>query len=286
MKSSNPACILQWNMASAKYLNGAQKSEFRDDVELLGKRKNILKDLVLENSPSLVALQEAPNIGDVLIPLGFSIDGDDGLVAAFRSDHWTQKKKLASTNRIKILLLKNRRSSRNVLYVNIHAPSKLYGDECERDDTIRIHVIDLLRTAVRDCANVEFEILVAGDFNKQPYDNIMLERSGLNARRSIDWVSSQSNSSILKPLFNPAWRYLGHHDGIGGTYCYTGTNPHGPWYVFDQVLLSKGLIEKQTTVFKVISATKNETLLTPRSMKPKKEIASDHLPALTTLHNC
>lgn len=77
------------------------------------------------------------------------------------------------------------------------------------------------------------DILIAGDFNDEPFDASVV--AALGAIRSRNAVLEREH---VPALFNPSWRFLAEPDV--GTYYY---NAQWAWHVFDQVIVSKGLLD-------------------------------------------
>lgn len=77
------------------------------------------------------------------------------------------------------------------------------------------------------------DILLIGDFNDDPFDRSIAE--SLRAVRSRNAVLNRRDE---KTLFNPSWALLGRSDE--GTYYF---NREWVWNVFDQVIVSRGLLD-------------------------------------------
>lgn len=83
-------------------------------------------------------------------------------------------------------------------------------------------------------AGREADVLVVGDLNDEPFDPSVVD--ALGAVRSRNAVVNRRN---VRHLFNASWELLGQSD-LGTIYY----NPEWTWNVFDQVIVSRGLLDE------------------------------------------
>jgi hypothetical protein len=116
-----------------------------------------------------------------------------------------------------------------------------------------------------------------------PFDEHMVGRTFLNANRSLEFSSSERAQRPYEVkdgrLQNPTWSLLGRTKPPLGTYYKTGF-AGGPWYVYDQVLLSPEHCIRHRPQARLVIKANKAPLYSPRSTvrSPDENIGSDHFP--------
>lgn len=163
----------------------------------------------------------------------------------------------------------------------VHFPSKLCSaarDGCRRkaDDM------------VRELQDLEKKVIILGDFNSNPYEEIMLGFDYFHAL-PFSQIVKQKNSrtsygSKRRIFYNPMWSYINDLSDLHGTYYIDSNESICTGYnVFDQVLLSANMIDDlENRNIKIITKI-NGALLVDSKNRPNKEVYSDHLPISFTI---
>ncbi len=117
-----------------------------------------------------------------------------------------------------------------------HWPSRGGGKDAVgyRHKTASVCVKEVARILAAAKDGDDPDILLLGDFNDDPYDAPV--RDTLGAVRSKNAVLNRNNKTLL---YNAAWTFLGRSDF--GTYYY---NREWVWNVFDQAIMSRGLLKE------------------------------------------
>ena len=266
--------ILQWNMGCGPF------ASVKATVAI--SRLQVLRDLLVEQVPSLVALQEAPQPASATLrKAGFSTYGSGGLLLGMRNADW--KKGRAILRQTKILTVEVQLAPQRFLLISdVHLLSRQYSQQLRRDNEALAAVKAISNLRVQYVNRMCGEIIV-GDFNLTPHDGIMMMDEGFYANRSRTYVETMARKSVLpmKPMYNPAWHIYGRaEEPLGSLY---DTNPiDGPWLVFDQVLMSADLIGSTSHEVIVVTSTTGTGLLSSGVKRPDKETGSDHLPLIST----
>ena len=135
----------------------------------------------------------------------------------------------------------------------------------------------MLSRELKEDVNKYNKCIVIGDFNSNPFEKSIVSASCLSALPSKDKKYRKVQGKMYKILYNPMWKFFGDFDKYPGTYYYDSSNDiNYYWHIFDQVLISQGLInyfdDKSLKIVKNIN-TKNLII----KQKINKSI-SDHLP--------
>jgi hypothetical protein len=136
----------------------------------------------------------------------------------------------------------------------------------------------------------ETPILVAGDFNAEPYDDVLAASLATARYREVVQEHRPRQPEDLL-LYNAAWRWLGERhpwDGVSppslaGTY-HTGKRRPGSWRTFDHVLVSRSLLGTSgwTLMEQTLGAWPHELVFDAEKSRPRKPF--DHLPLCGELH--
>lgn len=130
--------------------------------------------------------------------------------------------------------------------------------------------------------------VVVGDFNADPFEDVVGGIRGLHAIRVRD-VGGRRVRSVLKQDYeffcNPMWScYKGWERSPPGTYYFNGGSVHEVfWHIVDQVVLRPHALHMfRERDVRILTEAGNTSLLTSRG-NPNKKKASDHLPVLFKL---
>jgi exonuclease III len=283
--------VLQWNMGCSHARNAAPVA-----TQIEQDRCELIEAMIEEHNPTFVALQETPHecpdrLREKLARRYEVIKGQSGLITLYSID-WSESH-FAHEQRASMLLLKHRDESINVQIRlwNVHFWSNYKTDSKEIASKVRKFVNDHVRQhrleSISKTSKKTSEIIV-GDFNICPYAETVAGRDCLWANQSLQWALTRARSAgrdpdkRYQPLFNPSWELLGHHEPPFGTYYYDKRpDVDGPWYVFDQMLMSPvhGLTNQRHTML-LSKVGKKELWSDNKSRRPDAQLGSDHYPVL------
>lgn len=162
----------------------------------------------------------------------------------------------------------------------VHLPSKLYAGE--RD-------VEIVATQfVRDLREAQLTVkhnssVIVGDFNANPFDEMMLMANYFNSIPYADIVKRKRTRSVYGELYqmfyNPMWNYIGDLNEINSTYFYDSGGAIDFYYhIYDQVIISADMLEfYDKDGLKIITKTSTHRIVDEYN-KPNKEKYSDHLP--------
>ena len=163
----------------------------------------------------------------------------------------------------------------------VHFPSKLSPAALE----------GCRRTAddmVRELQDLEKKVVIIGDFNSNPYEEIMLGFDYFHALPYSEVVrrkNSRISYGIERRIFyNPMWNYINDFSNPHGTY-YLDSNASicTGYNILDQVLLSANMIDDlENKSIRIITEVNGETLVNDLN-RPDKGKYSDHLPIVFTV---
>lgn len=163
----------------------------------------------------------------------------------------------------------------------VHFPSKLHlqiQDSCKR------HADDM----VRELQDLKEKVIILGDFNSNPYEDIMLNFNCFHALPYSDVVKQRNTRKSLETerriFYNPMWNYINEFSNPHGTY-YLNSNANiwTGYNILDQVLLSANMIDDlENKDIKIITKV-NEKILVDACNIPDEKNYSDHLPIAFTI---
>lgn len=272
--------ILFWNASIGKKCKHTE--QHRDRIETL------LVDLIIENMADIVVLAEYES--DLLKVCD---------MLAIRGYLYKEGKSINPKCRVK-LLLKDELSYEyykdpeyyfivriinavgyEFLLGGVHFPSKLSPAALE----------GCKRTAydmVRELQDLEKKVVILGDFNSNPYEEIML---GFDYFHALPYsnVVQQRNSRVSygverRIFYNPMWNYINDFSNPHGTY-YLDSNASicTGYNILDQVLFSANMIDDlETKNIKIVTEVNGEMLVDDLN-RPDKRKYSDHLPIIFTV---
>jgi hypothetical protein len=167
----------------------------------------------------------------------------------------------------------------------VHLPSLMWRSTREIEHAA-VPVHEAIRAARRIAVNAGALEVVAGDFNMAPYADVLVLPSpgGFGANRCLPWTSRRKKSAEAEhvPLYNPTWSLLAAEEPPQGSYY--SARDLGPWYVFDQVLMSPEMAPSKTPRVMVASTAGGTALHSPKPVcKPLESVGSDHFPVIAHL---
>ncbi len=131
-------------------------------------------------------------------------------------------------------------------------------------------------------------LVVMGDFNADPYDPEMCARSGgffaLRDRDTLDQQPMVADGALRLPIFNPMWAHLSEKDGSmpRGTNAYRNPHQGPPARTYDQILVSRELVDSVAGLPGIWARIGDKSLITKRDGRgpggyPRASF-TDHLP--------
>jgi endonuclease/exonuclease/phosphatase family metal-dependent hydrolase len=268
--------LLQWNM---------DFNWKRCNAETIARRRAILSNLVSEHSPSIVFLQEAVKDSKCGLPPNlaakYATEQHKNLVVAYLKQEWCLEGTPHTAPRAICVPLTHLRTGAKLCAWNVHFDTGMYSMDREdvRDDIKRN--LRSLWDEVRKSSKDRTEIMV-GDFNCPPYDALLLGTDFICTNRCLDWVQKRQNLPDRR-LFNASWTLMSQRRSPLGTY-YHSTTLHGPWLVFDQVLMSPDHVpsDKEEVVC-IVSKAGGTNLASSGVGKPDRKVGSDHFPVVARI---
>lgn len=253
-----------------------------------GRIEALLVELIIENKADIVVLAEYEldllKMCDLLAIYGYS---------------YKEGRPINSKCRVKLLLKEELRyeyykdpkyyfivkitnvAGYEFLLGGVHFPSKLSStapEGCKRNAD----------NMMRELQNLEEKVIILGDFNSNPYEEIMLGFDYFHALPYSEIVlqkNSRVSYGIERRLFyNPMWNYMNDFSNPHGTYYLdSNTSIYTGYNIFDQVLLSANMInDVENTSIKIITEV-NDKMLVNALNRPDKNTYSDHLPIVFTI---
>lgn len=272
--------ILFWNASIGEKCKHTK--QHKDRIEAL------LVELIIENKADIVVLAEYEldllKMCDLLAIYGYS---------------YKEGRPINSKCRVKLLLKEELRyeyykdpkyyfivkitnvAGYEFLLGGVHFPSKLSStapEGCKRNAD----------NMMRELQNLEEKVIILGDFNSNPYEEIMLGFDYFHALPYSEIVlqkNSRVSYGIERRLFyNPMWNYMNDFSNPHGTYYLdSNTSIYTGYNIFDQVLLSANMInDVENTSIKIITEV-NDKMLVNALNRPDKNTYSDHLPIVFTI---
>jgi len=145
----------------------------------------------------------------------------------------------------------------------------------------------------------QFNTILVGDLNHNPYENNLCDPYLLNAKNSREIISFLLKTPLTKVdkdfWYNPMWNFLGDHDFVTNTPKITGsyfryTNSEQPmWNLLDGFLVRPSVMDKiNFNQSEILTKTNSINFLKPFIVRDDesfiKDDISDHLPIKFTLN--
>jgi endonuclease/exonuclease/phosphatase family metal-dependent hydrolase len=250
------------------------------DAATTTRRVNLLREIVAEFSPSLVALQEAPSEPELRVALGFQFEvqrTESGVASVYDTRSWSCDRRDISERRIAVFGLLATGAGTSLWMLNVHGPG-LFVDEYSKQGFVREVATKVRKLRESDANRRE---IIVGDVNLPPFDISVMRSEGLYASRCLPWVSERS-TGIRRALFNPTWSLLAHHQDPSGTFYRSDVSFDGPWCAVDQVIVSAELARDFS--LDIIDKVRGKSLRRSGHVgMPDVSTGSDHLPLLARL---
>ena len=143
-------------------------------------------------------------------------------------------------------------------------------DRRNYDENVRIEEIRKALEAVKE-TNCKKSLFV-GDFNCMPFDKELTTSTGMHA--VLFKKEMKDNKNGKEKHYNPMLLLLNEGDQMYGSYRYIDNSYPLYWYSFDQVIVSKKLMNSIYDI-EYLKSIKKKTLLSKKYDNPS---ISDHLP--------
>jgi hypothetical protein len=288
------AGVLSWNMRHVES-NGRTPQSTRaeraaHDQRVIDLLRGLLQHFrTLKQVPTIVLLQEAPHpaAGDVLRASGFQVVAQEAFVTgAFPAADWVNDASVvnAPARWGMPAAFRELTSGLQLSVSNVHLPSRMHA----QDGAIEL-AAGYLREDIchqRTTALGRSEV-VAGDFNLTPDAGALMHPmpKGLGANRCRRHVGSpRQQDPRWRGFLNASWSLLGKTDYPLASYYYAGSKLDGPWYQYDQILLSPDLVGNRQISSEILVQIGNDSLITTNYYsEPDKGVGSDHLPVMVRL---
>ena len=179
----------------------------------------------------------------------------------------------------------NREQSRYVLYsvncdsfqyiiVGTHFPN---SDANDRKSIIRDLIADLReQERIRKHSNS----IIIGDLNASPFDEELIQKDSFNAVLYKEVIRKKKEITYQRKkyrlLYNPILNYISEDNRQYGSFYYTGGSKSLYWYCYDQVLMTRELMDDFKEM-EYCQSIGGKSLL--REVCPNESI-SDHLPLI------
>lgn len=180
----------------------------------------------------------------------------------------------------------NREQSRYVLYsvrcdsfpyiiVGTHLPSNPHTKKDGRKYIIRNLIEDLKE---QEKIHGHSNSIIIGDLNASPFDDELIQKDSFNAVLYKDVIRRRKEVTYLggrfRLLYNPILNYISETNRQYGSYYYSGEFNCLYWYCYDQVLMTRNLIDNFQGM-EYCQSIGGKSLI--KKVCPDKSI-SDHLP--------
>lgn len=163
------------------------------------------------------------------------------------------------------------------IIAGVHLPAPPTASSSDRKDIIRDLVLDVCE---QENTAKNRRTIVIGDFNCNPFDEEIIEKSAMNAVLFKKLIDSQEvithQGKKYRRFYNPTIHYLSESTHTyGSIYCASG-NAQIYWNSFDQVMVRKEISDTLKNVM-YLTSINGKSLI--KDIRPNDSI-SDHLPLL------
>lgn len=171
------------------------------------------------------------------------------------------------------------------LLSGVHFPSNLHASNRDAEMVVGQYIRDLKEAQVDIGHN---KSIVVGDFNANPFDEVMLLTNFFNAIPYADIVENKKERRVYgkdyQMFYNPMWNLLGDRNVINSTYFYDSGGAIDFYRnIYDQVIISADMIAYyDKSALRIITETETQNLV-DEDIKPNKREFSDHLPIVFSI---
>lgn len=259
--------ILQWNQGGRG--NSAPRS--------------ILGELIDAERPSIILLQEASaSARATLTARRYQVlqATNRRVLTAYATMDWTSGRNMAhDAPHYALALLNSTQNMTRLAVWNIHLRSRSWAQDHEIEATLRGPFLRELQQLRQQPLYQGCSEIVAGDFNLSPFMNAFWE---IGANRCLTWALRQCKNARAKQpaLYNPSWSFLRAGGGVGGTYYKSGPGD-GPWFVYDQALITPGIAIPDCA--RLVTRVGTTHLTTGADDRPDSRVGSDHFPVVVKI---
>lgn len=127
------------------------------------------------------------------------------------------------------------------------------------------------------------KVIIAGDFNADPFEEVMLKANYFHALPYADIVENKRERDVYgknyQMFYNPMWNFFGDLNTPHST-CYYDSGGAFNFYkhIFDQVIVSADMVKYfDKDNLKIVTETSSGVLADGKGIPNRKEY-SDHLP--------
>ena len=170
--------------------------------------------------------------------------------------------------------------SYNFIIAGVHLPAPPTASASDRKDVIRDLVRDICE---QERKRKSYSTIVIGDFNCNPFDEEIVEKSAMNAVLFKQLIDNQEyvrhQEKQYRRFYNPTLHYLSETTQTYGSIYNSTGNAQIYWNSFDQIMVRKELTDALKEVF-YLTSINGKSLI--KRIKPDDSI-SDHLPLLAVI---
>lgn len=186
---------------------------------------------------------------------------------------------ISETSRITARELYSYKLKESISFICLHYQSKVNWDEGDQN-AYSSEIQNFIKRV--EAKTRHKNTIVFGDFNMHPFQNGMIQSTGLHSTMDANVALKRSRrieDNIYDYLYNPMWSFLGDNSKgkVSGTLYYSPSKPlNYHWNLFDQVLIRPSLIASfDNSYLDIITKFSNIDLLKNGIID---NAYSDHLP--------
>ncbi len=269
--------ILYWNA-------GIRSEEDRNSIRGENVRQKII-ELILENNIDIAILAEYTFDMSLMCDM-LSVYGKDFKVAPVPEDN---RVKMLVSMKFNIELIRDSRyyficslnnALTDFLIAGLHFPSKRYAGNRDRE-IVAEQFMDALCEAQSETGHKKS--IIAGDFNADPFEDVMLTADHFHALPYADIVENKRQRKVFgknyQMFYNPMWNFFGDLKTPHSTCCYDSAGAVNFYkHIFDQVIVSADMVKYfDKDNLKIVTETSRGALADSKGIPNRKEY-SDHLP--------
>lgn len=223
--------------------------EYDLDVLFLSEFKNLNKDNLIDSISSKYKIAKTIGVCDKVLAIVKRSTNFDAVIEGKRH-----------------VVLQS--SSFNLAIAGLHLSDRRNFPE----PLTRIRELDAILESIKH-AEYRNHIFV-GDFNCSPFDIEVICSSGMHSVLFKKEMNDEDKKNGKH--YNPMLFVLNENEEVYGSYRYINKEYPLYWYSFDQVIVSKSLMERICDI-KYLKKIKRKTLMSKKDSKP---LVSDHLPLI------